>query len=126
MPWETKGVKPKNPEFRNRYAKNADLWLNDINGINQVGCIHSAQGWEVDYVGVIIAGDIAYDKENDCLCINESVKNYDRKVPKSGAERDRITRNIYRVLLTRGKKGCFIYAVDPEVREYFKRCLTEK
>lgn len=127
IPWETLdgGRKPKCDEFKQRYAKNADLWLNDINGINQTGCIHSAQGWEVDYVGVIIAGDIAYDAQHDCLCINEKVKNQDSKVPKTGEDRDRITRNIYRVLMTRGKKGCFVYACDPEVREYLKRCMAD-
>ena len=127
IPWETlsSGRKPKGV-YKNMYAPNADVWLNDINGINQTGCIHSAQGWEVDYVGVIIAGDIKYDSKNDCLCCNEEVKNEDSKVPKTGAERDRITKNIYRVLMTRGKKGCFLYACDPEVREYFKRLLKQE
>ena len=126
IPWETlkDGRKPTGI-YKNKYASDADSWLNDINGINQTGCIDSAQGWEVDYVGVIIAGDIKYDAENECLCSNESVKNMDRKVPKKGVDRDRIIKNIYRVLMTRGKKGCFIYAVDPEVRDYFKRQLEK-
>lgn len=122
IPWETlSGGRKPTGIYKRMYAPNADVWLNDINGINQTGCIHSAQGWEVDYVGVIIAGDIKYDPINDCLCCNEAVKNEDGNVPKTGAERDRITKNIYRVLMTRGKKGCFIYACDPEVRAYFKR-----
>jgi hypothetical protein len=122
IPWETlSGGRKPTGTYKRMYAPNADVWLNDINGINQTGCIHSAQGWEVDYVGVIIAGDIKYDSINDCLCSNEAVKNEDSKVPNSGADRDRITKNIYRVLMTRGKKGCFLYACDPEVRAYFKR-----
>lgn len=127
IPWETLsgGLKPTG-KYKNMYALNADMWLNDINGINQTGCIHSAQGWEVDYVGVIIAGDIKYDSEHDCLCCNDDVKNEDKKVPKKGVERDRITKNIYRVLMTRGKKGCFVYACDPQVREYIKRLLYIK
>lgn len=126
IPWETlsAGRKPKGI-YKIMYAPNADVWLNDINGINQAGCIHSAQGWEVDYVGVIIAGDIKYDPINDCLCCNEAVKNEDSKVPKTGADRDRIIKNIYRVLMTRGKKGCYIYACDPKVRAYFKRMLNQ-
>ena len=125
LPWETlkSGRKPTGI-YKNKYAPSADVWLNNINGINQTGCIHSAQGWEVDYVGVIIAGDIKYDPKNDCLCSNEAVKNEDSKVPKSGIDRDRIIKNIYRVLMTRGKKGCYIYACDPEVRNYFKRMLN--
>lgn len=126
IPWETlkSGRKPTG-KYKNMYAPNADVWLNNINGINQAGCIHSAQGWEVDYVGVIIARDLKYDDINDCLCCNEDVNNEDRKVPRIGADRDRITKNIYRVLMTRGKKGCYIYACDPQVRDYFKRLLNE-
>lgn len=126
IPWETlkEGRKPKG-FYKNMYAKNADMWLNDIRGINQTGCIHSAQGWEVDYVGVIIAGDIKYDPEQDCLCSNEAIKNEDTKIPKNGLDRDRIIKNIYRVLMTRGKKGCFVYACDPQVRDYLKRQLSK-
>lgn len=126
IPWETLngGLKPKG-KYKNMYARNPEVWLNDINGINQAGCIHSAQGWEVDYVGVIIAGDIKYDAVHDCLCANDAVKNEDTKVPRTGPEKDRITKNIYRVLMTRGKKGCFIYACDPQVRDYFKRMMNQ-
>ncbi len=126
MPWETLngGLKPKGI-YKNMYARNPEVWLNDINGINQTGCIHSAQGWEVDYVGVIIAGDIKYDAVHDCLCANDAVKNEDTKVPRTGPEKDRITKNIYRVLMTRGKKGCFVYACDPQVRDYFKRMMNQ-
>ena len=126
IPWETLngGLKPKGI-YKNMYARNPEVWLNDINGINQAGCIHSAQGWEVDYVGVIIAGDIKYDAVHDCLCANDAVKNEDTKVPRTGPEKDRITKNIYRVLMTRGKKGCFVYACDPQVRDYFKRMMNQ-
>ena len=126
IPWETLqgGLKPKGI-YKNMYARNPEVWLNDINGINQTGCIHSAQGWEVDYVGVIIAGDIKYDAVHDCLCANDAVKNEDTKVPRTGPEKDRITKNIYRVLMTRGKKGCFVYACDPQVRDYFKRMMNQ-
>ena len=126
IPWETtKDGKKPTGIYKKRYAKDADLWLNDINGINQTGCIHSAQGWEVDYVGVIIAGDLKYDPVKDCLCGNEAVVNQDKNVPKKGPEKDRITKNIYRVLMTRGKKGCYVYACDPQVREYIKRLLKQ-
>ena len=126
IPWETLngGLKPKGI-YKYMYARNPEVWLNDINGINQTGCIHSAQGWEVDYVGVIIAGDIKYDAVHDCLCANDAVKNEDTKVPRTGPEKDRITKNIYRVLMTRGKKGCFVYACDPQVRDYFKRMMNQ-
>ena len=126
IPWESlSGGRKPTGKYKNMYAQNADLWLNDINGVNQTGCIHSAQGWEVDYVGVIIAGDIKYDSTHDCLCCNDDVKNEDKNVPKKGPDRERITKNIYRVLMTRGKKGCYVYACDPQVRDYIKRQLSE-
>lgn len=126
IPWETlSGGRKPTGVYKKMYAPNPEVWLHDINGINQAGCIHSAQGWEVDYVGVIIAGDIKYDAKRDCLCCNENVQNEDSKVPKKGVDRDRITKNIYRVLMTRGKKGCFVYACDPQVREYLKRLLEQ-
>jgi len=129
MPWETlKGAKSPINDYEHKYARNQDLWLIDKEGVNQVGCNHSSQGWEVDYIGVIIARDIKYDSRHDCLCTDNTVKNYDKNVPNSknkASEFDRITRNIYRVLLTRGKKGCFIFCCDPEVGEYFKRCMNQ-
>lgn len=82
IPWETlKKGRKSTGIYRNRYAKNAEVWLNDVNGINQTGCIDSAQGWEVDYIGVIIAGDLKYDPDKDCLCSNDAVWNQDRNVP---------------------------------------------
>lgn len=129
MPWETlKGGNGATGDFRYKYARNQDLWLIDKEGVNQIGCNHSSQGWETDYIGVIIAKDIKYDNNNDCLVTDNSVKNYDRNVPNSSKERetfDRVTRNIYRVLLTRGKKGCYIFCCDPEVGKYFKRCINQ-
>jgi len=124
MPWETLGRKSTGP-FKDKYAPNADVWLIDKRGINQVGCNHSAQGWETDYVGVIIASDLKYDAQNDCLYGDEKVKNYDKNVKQEQPDFTRITKNIYRVLLTRGKKGCFIFACDPEVGKYFKRCMEK-
>lgn len=59
MPWETEAKPSK--EFKSQYARSADFWTKDPQGINQVGCIYSAQGFEFDYVGVILGPDIKYD-----------------------------------------------------------------
>ena len=66
-----------------------------------------------------------YDKEKDCLVFDEKCKNYDPGVRQVQPEFTTITRNIYRVLMTRGKKGCFVYACDPQVRDYFKRMMNQ-
>ena len=120
MPWETK-AKPRG-DFKYHYADNAELWANQPEGINQVGCIFSMQGWELDYVGIIIGPDLVYDKENDCLVANKDGGTHD--VDLDDVNFDSYVKNIYRVLLTRGKKGCFIFCCDPEVGKYFKRCMN--
>lgn len=122
MPWETK-AKPQY-DYKYKYAKDADTWCNQHEGVNQIGCVYSLQGWETDYIGVIIGPDLKYDKENDCLKSDNTVKTHG--VSKDPKQHNRLVKNIYRVLLTRGKKGCFIFSCDPEVGKYFKRNIGKK
>lgn len=122
LPWETQ-ASPRN-DYRYKYAKDADSWCNQKEGVNQVGCIHSIQGWETDYIGVIIGPDLIWDESACCLCYNPKGRNHNLSA-KASNENDQLILNTYRVLLTRGKKGCFIFACDPKVREYFKRCMQE-
>lgn len=121
MPWETKARPSK--EYRNRYARNADFWARDAQGVNQVGCIYSAQGFEFDYVGVILGPDIKYDATRDGLVCFPSL-NKEKNLTESNANADLLIRNIYKVLLTRGRKGCYMYSCDPEVSRYFKRFMN--
>jgi len=123
LPWETK-VSFKKNDFRFKYAKDADSWCNQKEGVNQVGCIHSIQGWETDYVGVIIGPDLMWDDTRGCLCYNPDGRNHNL-THKACKENDQLILNTYRVLLTRGKKGCFIFACDPKVRDYFKSCINQ-
>ena len=91
-------------------------------GIKQVGCIYTAQGFEFDYIGVIVGDDIIYDHENDCLIGNiEGTK--DPTLRRGKANFDEYVKNIYRVLMTRGMKGCYVYFVNKEVENYFKKRL---
>lgn len=121
MPWETKANPSK--ENKKKYARSADYWAKDPQGINQVGCIYSAQGFEFDYVGVILGPDIQYDSERDCLFCVPSL-NKEREVINKKAKAEFLIRNIYRVLLTRGRKGCYLYSCDPGVSRYFKRFMN--
>jgi DUF2075 family protein len=117
MPWETK-ARPRK-DFRFKYAIDAEHWANQNEGVNQLGCIYSIQGWETDYVGVIIGPDLDFDAQNDCLRVIPG-KTHD--VPMDNC--DLLVRNIYRVLLTRGKKGCYIFAYNPGVAEYFRQHMN--
>lgn len=122
MPWETNNVRAKG-EFRDKYASSADTWAIEPQGINQVGSIFSIQGFEIDYVGVILGPDIKYDSEKDCLIgvvgNNISVKTSDQETF------TKYIRNAYRVLMSRGKKGCYIYSCDPNVSSFIKRNIRE-
>lgn len=121
MPWETKQRPPKEP-YKSMYAPNTNEWPSHPMGINQIGCIYTAQGFEFDYVGVIIGPDLVYDQHNDCLkCIREL--NQEKKMNKKNA--DTLIRNIYRVLLSRGKYGCYVYCCDSRVADYLKRFMNQ-
>ena len=105
-------------------------WAIDKNSVEQVGCIYTAQGLEFDYVGVIIGEDLRY--ENNQIITDMTKKSKDdralfglkgklKKEPeKTQAEIDKIIKNTYKVLLTRGMKGCYVYCVDKKLREYIK------
>ncbi|MEK7195941.1 MAG: DNA/RNA helicase domain-containing protein, partial [Patescibacteria group bacterium] len=114
MPWEGKdgyklapGIPP------------ASLWPNDPNGVNQIGSIYTIQGFEFDYVGVIIGPDLVYNFENQTwIALRE--KSADSVVKRSGEKLVDLLKNTYRVLLTRGMKGCYVYFVDKETEKFFK------
>ena len=101
--------------------------------INEAGCIHTSQGLEFDYVGVIIGDDIRY--ENDRVVTDftkraktdqslKGIKKLYKESPEEANKRaDEIIKNTYRTLLTRGMKGCYIYCTDQGMSEYLKRRL---
>ena len=123
MPWETNNVRARG-QFRDKYASSADTWAIEPQGINQVGCIFSIQGFEIDYIGVILGPDIQYDAENDVLIgqvgNNVAVQSSDSQ------EYTRHIRNAYRVLMSRGKKGCFVYCCNSKGAEFLERCQRKQ
>ncbi|WP_127023555.1 DUF2075 domain-containing protein [Flagellimonas beolgyonensis] len=106
-------------------------WIIDPNSVSEIGCIHTAQGLEVDYIGVIIGNDLIV--RNDEVLVNPKARDSgDRTVFgwKKGIKEDpkywkpllkTIIKNTYRTLMTRGMKGCYIYCTDVETSDYFKR-----
>lgn len=109
---------------------NTNTWAIDENSFDQVGCIHTSQGLEFDYCGVIIGKDLYY-KNNEVKTnylarakTDQSLKGI--KKTKDYLLADRIIRNTYRTLLSRGQKGCFIYAEDKELLKYMSKILNRK
>ncbi|ANE53136.1 DUF2075 domain-containing protein [Flavisolibacter tropicus] len=109
-------------------------WIIDPSSVNEIGCIHTCQGLEVDYVGVIIGEDLIV-RNGEVLVdpskrsrMDKSINGY-KKLMKEKPEETKtllrtIIRNTYRTLMTRGAKGCYIYCVDAETREYFRKRLS--
>ncbi len=116
-------------DFRARWNFNStDTWAIDPNSFDQVGCIHTSQGLEFDYAGVIIGLDLRY--ENGHVITDPSKRAKSDKSLRGLKKRpnpelaDRIIRNTYKVLLTRGQKGCCIYCQDPALRDYLRERLA--
>ncbi len=116
--------------FEMSWNLNNELWAIGETSIDQVGCIHTSQGLEFDYVGVIIGEDMKYEdgkiitdlfkraKTDQSL---KGIKTLYKKEPEKAVKvADEIIKNTYRTLMTRGMKGCYIYCVDEDLQEYFK------
>ncbi len=111
--------------------KHGEQFATRINAINEVGCVYNVQGLEFDYIGVIIGPDLKY--ENGKIITDYTKRANTEKslyglhvLMKENKEyyemlADTIIRNTYRVLLTRGIKGCYVYAVDKKLQEYLKK-----
>lgn len=97
----------------------ASLWAHQPGGINQIGCIYTAQGFEFDYVGVIFGNDLTYDTDSGQWRGNRA-NSADPVVKRSGANFLKNVKNTYRVLLSRGMKGCYVYFTDKETANFFR------
>ena len=101
-------------------------WILSSNAVNEIGCIHTVQGYDLNYVGVIIGPDLTYNKvENKIEVHIDKLK--DSNV-KRGTEEKIVQQyiiNTYKVLLARGIKGCYIYACDENMREYLNQVIEK-
>ncbi|NLE06667.1 MAG: DUF2075 domain-containing protein, partial [Crenarchaeota archaeon] len=95
------------------------LWAYDPAGIDQIGCIYTAQGFEFDYTGVIVGNDLTYDFEQQTW-IGHRENSADNTVKRSKEKFTTLTKNTYRVLLSRGIKGCYVYFTDKDTEKFFK------
>lgn len=107
---------------------NDKIWAINPRSFEEVGCIHTAQGLEFDYVGVLIGKDLTYDKPSGRILTNKSAISKDDNSSgiRGASEEDarRLILNTYKTLLTRGQKGCYVYCEDDALRDYFKKMLA--
>lgn len=116
--------------FRAKWNLETDkIWAVNPRSFEEVGCIHTAQGLEFDYVGVLIGRDLYYDPADGRVKTNKEAISRDdgssgiRTAPDEVARR--LILNTYKTLLTRGQKGCFVYCEDEGLRGYMKRLYTK-
>ncbi|HOI46999.1 MAG TPA: DUF2075 domain-containing protein [Bacilli bacterium] len=105
-----------------------NTWAIDSDSFDQVGCIHTSQGLEFDYVGIIIGKDLIYRNNKVVTDFSKrattdaSLKGI--KTTKKYDLADRIIRNTYKTLMSRGQKGCFVYCEDKELMRYFSEKIN--
>jgi DUF2075 family protein/SOS-response transcriptional repressor LexA/DNA replication protein DnaC len=134
-PWHTKPGSKSNQkhdieigDLKLIWNSTAQDWVNSPNAINEVGCIHTVQGYDLNYVGVIIGPEFSYDTKNKKFKVDKD-KYFDtngRNGITDPNELERYIINIYKTLLTRGIKGTYIYIVDEGLREYFNQIINKK
>jgi DUF2075 family protein len=112
----------KNATGLKKEIPKASFWAHDPNGINQIGCIYTAQGFEFDYAGVIFGKDLRYDfEENKWKGYPD--ESYDNSIKSSDDFLD-LVKNTYRVLMTRARKGCYLYFEDEDTQKYFQSRIS--
>lgn len=98
------------------------LWAYDSGGVNQIGCVYTAQVFEFDYVGVIFGTDLVYSPQM-ADWTGDKTRSFDAVVKRSGDRFVQMVKNTYRVLLTRGMKGCYVHFMDKDTEHFFRSRL---
>ncbi|WP_343675141.1 DNA/RNA helicase domain-containing protein [Chitinophaga sp.] len=102
-------------------------WINSKNAINEVGCIHTVQGYDLNYAGVIFGNEITYDKsQNEIVVRREHYhdSNGGRTIESTVVLKEFII-NVYLTLLQRGMLGTYVYVCDPALKEYFSKHIKK-
>jgi uncharacterized protein len=97
----------------------ASLWAHDESGLNQIGCVYSAQGFEFDYVGVIVGPDLRAVAQPITLRGNPAGSE-DPAIQRAGGSGAVLIARAYRILLSRGLKGCYVTFTEADAREAFE------
>jgi DUF2075 family protein len=123
-------------EMKWNLASDGNTWIISPNSVSEVGCIHTCQGLEVDYVGVIVGLDFVI-RDGKVVTnpkmrakTDASLRGYKRDFKENpiaaNKKADMIIKNTYRTLMTRGMKGCYVYFVDQETRQFFQKSLQNQ
>src|ERR1700692_2248546 len=109
MPWEKKDTFWK--------------WATDDSGMEQLGTVYTAQGFEFDYIGVIVGNDLTYDYELQ-QWQTDAQHSYATQVKRNNPDLVRHLQRVYRVLLTRAHRGVYVYFMDPGIEKRVRSALS--
>lgn len=106
-----------------RWNRTNSDWINTPGSESEVGCIHTTQGYDLNYSGIILGREIRYDKRTDSIYIDKT--NYFDRNGRQGIDDDNELKqyiiNIYKTIMLRGIRGTYLYACDGDLREYLKQ-----
>lgn len=110
----------------NKYIWNLtnDSWITRQDSHNTIGCIHTTQGYDMNYAGVIFGKEIDYDFNTNSLVVN--LNEYKDSKVKAGTDEKTLKEliiNTYTTILARGIKGCYVYACNPNMQRYLKEFI---
>lgn len=142
--WKTKqkGTVPNNMDCYNRLVANGEYdieidghkyiwnlanndWINRQDSTYTIGCIHSSQGYDMNYCGVIFGNEIDYDPVKGKIIVK--LENFKDKKVKAGTDEEDVKEliiNTYTTILARGIKGCYVYACNPNLQEYLRKYIA--
>jgi DUF2075 family protein len=142
--WDWDGEHQEDPEYvdieignyrRPWNLDNRDAWAIEAGSIDEVGCIHTCQGLEFEYVGVIIGSDLRIEDgelvtdfrehPSQDTCVRGLKTMADENPEKAESIADELIKNIYRTLLTRGMQGCYIYCCDDSLQQHVQQRIDK-
>ena len=130
-PWISKSDKSlydiKIGDYQLQWNSVSDDFINSANAINEVGCIHTTQGYDLNYSGIIFGNEITYDKvKNEIVILKENYfdKNGKQSIANIEELKDFII-NIYKTIMLRGIKGTYVYVCDKNLKEYFAKHISK-
>ncbi len=122
-------------DFEMSWNLGNSIFALEDSSIHEIGCIHTSQGLEFDYVGLIIGDDMRYENNHIVTDFTKrastdqsmkGIKKLDKQNHFEAQKRaDEIIKNTYRTLMTRGMKGCYIYCTDSKLRDYLKQRIQK-
>lgn len=127
-PWKTKKTKTGTDiELEgHKYIWNTtnEDWINSPNSKNEIGCIYTTQGYDLNYAGIIIGNDLGYDPVLKKLIVHRK-ENYDANAKRGATDEElfEFIINAYTTICTRGMRGTYIYVCDPDLRDYLKNYI---